>query len=111
MFTKLNSRKLWVFGILAILVVCNYAFDFGLPSEDLLYLIILGGSYILGQGFVDAKQQTVQDFPVDLVTDLISAELQKLGQGTNVPMEKIIELLIPILKQTLNAQEATTSQK
>jgi len=94
MFTKLNSRKLWVFIGLVALVVGNYVFGIGMPRDDLLYLIVLGASYILGQGFVDAKQQPVKDFPLDDVATIIQAELDKLGYGKNIPMETIIKLLV-----------------
>lgn len=105
MLTKLNSRKLLVFIGLVLLVVSNYFVGFGLPSEDVLYLTILGVSYILGQGFVDAKKQPTNEFPVEgftnSVTTIIQAELGKLDFGKNIPMEKIIEELTPVIKKTL----------
>lgn len=105
MSDKLKSRKLWaLIGIVA-LVIMNYIFGLGMPPADVLYLVILGASYILGQGFVDAKQQPVQKFPTDdfiqSVTNIIQAELSKLDFAKNVPMEKIIDALTPIFKQEL----------
>ncbi len=105
MSDKLKSRKLWVFIALVALVVGNFIFGLGMPTADVLYLVILGASYILGQGFVDAKQLPVKDFPVDDVTrsvsSIIQAELSKIDFGKNIPMEKIIEGLTPIMKQIL----------
>lgn len=105
MTEKIKSRKLWVLIGLVLLVLGNYIFNLGMPPSDVLYLVILGASYILGQGFVDAKQQPVQKFPVDDVSqsvgNIIQAELSKLDFSKNVPMEKIIEGLTPIMKQVL----------
>jgi uncharacterized membrane protein len=97
MWDKLKSRKLLVFVGLVLLIVSNYLFQLGMPASDVLSLVILGGSYILGQGFVDAKRQSVQEFPTDdvaqSVVNIIQAELKKLGYGNNISMEHIIKLL------------------
>jgi hypothetical protein len=102
---KLKSRKLWVFIALVALFVGNYLFNLGMPPSDLSYLMILGVSYILGQGYVDAKQQPVKDFPVNDITqamsDIVQVELNKFDFAKNVPIEKIIEALTPILKYEL----------
>jgi len=103
MVDKVLSRKLGVLIGLVALVVCNYYFGLGMPPDDILYLVVLGASYILGQGYVDAKQQKVQEFPTDDVAqsimNLIQAEQSKLGFGNNVPMEKIIEAFNLFMKQ------------
>lgn len=105
MSDKLKSRKLWVFIALVLLVVGNYLFGLGMPPADVLYLVILGASYILGQGYVDAKQQPVKEFPVNDVTQsftsIMQAELGKIDFGQNFPLEKILEALTPIMKQKL----------
>lgn len=105
MSDKLKSRKLWVFIALVALVVGNYLFGLGMPAQDVLYLVILGASYILGQGYVDGKQQPVKQFPVDDVSQsvlsIIKAELEKTGFGQNTPLEKILESLMPVFKQEL----------
>jgi len=103
MVDKLLSRKLGILIGLVALVICNYYFRLGMPPDDILYLVVLGVSYILGQGYVDAKKQPVQDFPVDAmaqsVMNLVKAEQIKLGFGNNVPMEKIIEAFGLFMKQ------------
>lgn len=110
MSEKLKSRKLWVFIALVALIVCNYLFGLGMPTPDVLYLVILGASYILGQGYVDAKQQPTKDLPVgDILqsfTNIIQAELGKLDFGKNIPPEKILMMLTPIFKQILEGQAA-----
>ena len=102
---KLKSRKLWAFIATALLVVFNALFNLGMPPSDVLYLVIASASYILGQGYVDAKQQPVKEFPVDNVTNsvsnIIQAELAKIDFGNNVPLEKIIEGLMPVMEQAL----------
>ena len=105
MSDKLKSRKLWVFIALVLLTVVNYLFGLGMPPSDVMYLVILGASYILGQGYVDAKQQKVDVLPsedlTNSVTNIIQAEIQKLGFGKNLPMEQIIDVLKPILQQEI----------
>lgn len=102
---NLKSRKLWAFIGAAILVIANYVFKLGMPTEDVIYLVSLASVYILGQGYVDAKRQPVKEFPVDdftnSISNIIQAELSKLDFSKNVPMEKVIEGLTPIMKQVL----------
>jgi hypothetical protein len=94
----MKSRKLWVFIGLVLLVVSDYFFGLGIPTSDVLYLIILGASYILGQGYVDAKRQSVSEFPLYDVMTIIQAELKKLDYSNNFPMEKILNAISAIIK-------------
>ncbi|MHB1651376.1 MAG: hypothetical protein ACYCVD_02730 [Desulfitobacteriaceae bacterium] len=103
MLDKLISRKLWVLIGIVALIVANYVFGLGMPPQDVLYLVIIGASYILGQGYVDAKQQPVKDFPVADITqsfmNIIQAELSKTGFGKNLPMEDILDMLKTLMRQ------------
>jgi len=105
MFEKLKSRKLWAFIGTVLIVLLNFVFKLGMPSEDVLYLVIASSSYILGQGFVDAKQQKVGILPsVDLansVTNIIQAEIAKTGFGKNLPIEEILTMFKGIITQEL----------
>lgn len=122
---KLKSRKLWAF-VITFIVVCflaigNAVFGWGLPNSDLLYLVIVAASYILGQGYVDAKQQPVQTLPAEdvtnSITNILKAEVEKLGNGNNIPMESIIEAVLQqelsnlsvAVNVTPTAQIATTT--
>lgn len=64
MLDKLKSRKLWAFVGVTILVLVNSIFQLGISTDDVLYLAFVSASYILGQGYVDAKRQLVKDFPI-----------------------------------------------
>ncbi len=105
MSDKLKSRKLWAFIGIVALVLANFIFRLGMPSEDVLYLVIASASYILGQGYVDAKQQKVDVLPsADLansVTNIIQAEIAKTGFGKNLPMEEILAMFKTILGEEL----------
>ena len=111
--TNLKSRKLWAFIITALLVVANNIFSLGWPTNDVLYLITLTASYILGQGYVDAKQQVVTHFPVDdfsaSVTNIIHAEIAKTGFGKNLPMESIIDLVRTVVQQEMSTLSISVS--
>lgn len=113
MSDKLKSRKLWVLIALVALIVGNYLFGLGMPPADVLYLVILGASYILGQGYVDAQQKPVQQFPVEDVSqsvlNIVKTELEKTGFGQNTPLEKILEGLMPIFKQELGKLSFTVA--
>jgi len=104
-FEKLKSRKLWAFVGIVLIVLLNFVFKLGMPPEDVLYLVIASSSYILGQGFVDAKQQKVGILPsVDLansVTNIIQAEIAKTGLGKNLPIEEILTMFKGIISQEL----------
>jgi hypothetical protein len=105
MFQKLKSRKLWAFIGTVSIVLLNFVFKLGMPPEDVLYLVIASSSYILGQGFVDAKQQVGGILPsVDLansVTNIIQAEIAKTGIGKNLPTEEILTMFKEIITQEL----------
>jgi len=106
MFEKLKSRKLWAFVGVAILVLLNTIFKLGMPTEDVLYLVIVAASYILGQGYVDAKQQPVKEFPIEDVstslTNIIQTELSKSGLVKNLPMDSILDIVQTLMKQELS---------
>ena len=106
MSDKLKSRKLWAFIGIVALVMANFVFKLGMPTEDVLYLVIASASYILGQGYVDAKQQKVDVLPsADLansVTNIIQAEIAKTGFGKNLPMEEILAMFKTIMSQELS---------
>ncbi len=106
MSDKLKSRKLWVFIGVAILVLFNSIFKLGMPTEDVLYLVIVSASYILGQGYVDAKQQPVKEFPIDDIsqsfTNIIQAELSKINfSKEDLPMDSILDIVKTLIKQEL----------
>jgi len=111
MSDKLKSRKLWVFIALVALVAVNFIFKLGMPSEDVFYLVLLGASYILGQGYVDAKKQPVQGFPAEdvstAVTNIIQAELTKTGFGKNLPIEDILNMFKAVMRQELGKLNIT----
>ena len=110
MSEKLKSRKLWAFIGIIVLVLANFIFKLAMPSEDVLYLVIAVSSYILGQGYVDAKQQKVDVFPsADLAnsfTNIIQAELAKTGFGKNLPMEDILTFLKELGKLNITLTSA-----
>jgi len=109
MSEKLKSRKLIVFTItfiaVGVLSIANARLNLGLPSSDLLYLVIASATYILGQGYVDAKQQTVKELPAEdistSITNIVKSELDKVGVAKNMPIEEIIDALKPILMKEL----------
>lgn len=106
MSDKLKSRKLWAFIGIVALVLVNFIFKLGMPEQDVLYLVIATASYILGQGYVDAKQQKVSVLPsedlANSVTNIIQAEIAKTGFGKNLPMEQIFTMVRGIMKQELS---------
>ena len=63
-----------------------------MPTQDVLYLVVLAVSYILGQGYVDANQQSVNTFPIDDLTqsfsNIIQAELAKTSSTESTNTEK-----------------------
>jgi len=111
MSDKLKSRKLWAFIVVAILVLFNSIFKLGMPTEDVLYLVIVSASYILGQGYVDAKQQPVKEFPTDDIsqsfTNIIQAELSKLNFSKDLPMDSILDIVKALIKQELGKLNVT----
>jgi len=106
MSDKLKSRKLWAFIGIVALVMANFVFKLGMPTEDVLYLVMASASYILGQGYVDAKQQKVDVLPsadfANSVTNIIQAEIAKTGFGKNLPMEEILAMFQGIMSQELS---------
>jgi len=84
----------------------NYIFALNMPAQALMYLVVASGTYMISQGYVDAKQTNVTTFPVDDVTnavsDIIQSQMQKTGFGNNLPMETIVELVKTVLKQELS---------
>ena len=105
MSDKLKSRKLWVFIVVAILVLFNSIFKLNMPTEDVLYLVIVSASYILGQGYVDAKQQPVNEFPIEDIsqffTNIIQAELSKINFSKDLPLDSILDIVKTLIKQEL----------
>lgn len=88
-----------------ILVLLNSIVKLGMPTEDVLYLVIVSASYILGQGYVDAKRQPVKEFPIEdistSVTHIVKAELEKLAVLKDLPLEQIVDAIKPILMKEL----------
>jgi len=105
MLGKVKSRKLWAFVGVAILVLVNSIAKLGMPTEDVLYLSIVTASYILGQGYVDAKQQPVKEFPIEDIaqsfTSIIQAELSKTSFGKEIPIDSILDIVKTLVKQEL----------
>ncbi|KJR48382.1 hypothetical protein UF75_1180 [Desulfosporosinus sp. I2] len=105
MLDKLKSRKLWAFVSAAILVMVNSIAKLGMPTEDVLYLVIVSASYILGQGYVDAKQQPIKEFPIEDITQsfthIIQAELAKSDIAKDLPMDSILDIVRTLIKQEL----------
>lgn len=105
MFEKLKSRKLWAFVGVALLVLLNALFKLEMPKEDVLYLVIVSASYILGQGYVDAKQQPVKEFPIEdftqSLTNIIQKELSKISLMETVPVESILDIVKTLVTQEI----------
>jgi len=102
---KLKSRKLWAFIGVAIMVLLNSILKLGMSTEDVLYLVIVSASYILGQGYVDAKQQLVKDLPIDGITqsltNIIQTELSKTSLVKDLPVDSVLDLVKTLIKQEL----------
>lgn len=111
MLDKLKSRKLWAFVSVAIMVLVNSIFKLGMPTEDVLYLVIVSASYILGQGYVDAKQQPVKEFPIGDIaqsfTNIIQAELSKTNFGKEIPIDSILDIVKTLVNQELGKLNVT----
>ena len=111
MLAKLKSRKLWAFVGITILVFFNSVFKLGMPTDDVLYLVIVSASYILGQGYVDAKQQSVKEFPIgDLAqsfTNIIQTELSKTSLGKGLPIDSILDIVQTLAEQELRVLQST----
>lgn len=105
MSDKLKSRKLWAFVGMAILVLLNTIFKLDMPKEDVLYLVIVSASYILGQGYVDAKQQPVKEFPIEdftqSLTNIIQKDLSEISLGKTVPVESILDMVKTLVTQEI----------
>jgi len=101
---RLKSRKLWAFVVSFLVVVANSLFDLKLPEQSLLYLLGLSASYILGQGYVDAKQQPSTVLPVGDVTDAVSNLLQTelVKFKTPIPVDDIMAGVKVILNDSLS---------
>ena len=112
MSEKLKSRKLWAFIATFVMAIANFVFGLGMPAQDVLYLVGLTASYLLGQGYVDAKQNPVSVLPsADLansVTSIIQAEIAKTGFGKNLPMEDILAMFKTIMSQELSKMNTFT---
>lgn len=58
-----------------------------------------------GQGYVDAKQQPVKEFPIDDIsqsfTNIIQAELSKTSFGKDLPIDSTLDLVKTLIKQEL----------
>ena len=94
------------------MAIANFVFGLGMPAQDVLYLVGLTASYLLGQGYVDAKQNPVSVLPsADLansVTSIIQAEIAKTGFGKNLPMEDILAMFKTIMSQELSKMNTFT---
>ncbi|SHH15323.1 hypothetical protein [Desulfosporosinus lacus] len=114
MSDKLKSRKLWAFVAATILVLINSIAKLGMPTEDVLYLVIVSASYILGQGYVDARQQPVKGFPIEDIaqsfTNIIQTELSKTPFGKNLPIESILDIVKTLVKLELGKLNVSESK-
>lgn len=52
---KLKSRKFWMSIITALIIICNEGLDFGLPKEAIFSITGVVMTYLVSQGYVDAK--------------------------------------------------------
>jgi len=104
MSEKLKSRKLWVFISITIVILVNYIFSLKMPTDALISLVGIAASYILGQGYVDGKQQPIKELPVtDIVnslSDIVQTELAKTKAGQALPLDEIM----PLFKNMLAAE-------
>ena len=111
MLDKLKSRKLWAFVGVAILVLVNSIAKLGMPTEDVLYLVIVSASYILGQGYFDAKQQPIKGFPIEDIaqsfTNIVQTELSKTRFGDSLPIDPILDVVKTLIKQELGKLSVT----
>lgn len=53
MASKMKSRKLWAFLVIALLVVLNSVLDLGVDADSLNRLLVVASSYLVGQGLAD----------------------------------------------------------
>ena len=124
MSDKLKSRKLWAFIATFIVALANFVFSLGMPAQDVLYLVGLTASYILGQGYVDAKQQPVKELPVADITNsfaaIIQTELAKIPAVKDLPIADIMDAFKVLLSgelakvnvgQTLSSDDLMTMFK
>ena len=112
MCEKLKSRKLWAFIITVLIILSDYVFTLRIPSEALLYLVGISASYILGQGYVDAKQQPVKELPVEDITSAIAnifqEELSRTNVGKTLPLDELTMMFKKILATEMSKINAFT---
>uniref|UniRef100_A0A6M3L5F8 Holin n=1 Tax=viral metagenome TaxID=1070528 RepID=A0A6M3L5F8_9ZZZZ len=53
---KFKSRKFWVAGVTAVVMVVNVFLDNPLDLNQVLGIVIPVAAYVLGQSWVDAKK-------------------------------------------------------
>lgn len=101
---RLTSRKLWVFVASFIAVLVNYIFNLKMPDQALYSLVGITSAYILGQGYVDGKQQPIKELPVnDIVsalTNIVDSQLVKIP--TPVPLDQINSMFKSMLDEALS---------
>jgi len=109
MNNKFKSRKLWAFIVTALVIVANYAFTLNIPVQALLYLVGLTASYILGQGYVDAKQQPVKELPIADITNALGSIVEDVFARTPIGKELPLDELTILFKSVLSAELAKMS--
>ncbi|OEH86264.1 hypothetical protein BHU72_12070 [Desulfuribacillus stibiiarsenatis] len=55
--SKIKSRKFWMAVVSGALVVANEGLGLDLPIEAVMTVAAVAIGYILGQGYVDGKEQ------------------------------------------------------
>jgi len=112
MSEKLKSRKLWAFIITVLIILSDYVFTLRIPSDALLYLVGIAASYILGQGYVDAKQQPVKELPVADITSAIAnifqEEISRTNVGKTLPLDELTMMFKKILATEMSKINAFT---
>jgi len=102
---KLKSRKLWAFIGTILIILANYIFALKMPMDALMSLVGMSSAYILGQGYVDGKQQPVKELPIGDITnsfaEIIQTELAKTKTGQSLPLDELMNMFKTILSAEL----------
>lgn len=53
---KFKSRKFWMAGVSALLVLCNQGLGLDIPEDTVLDFTAIVIGYLVSQGWVDAQQ-------------------------------------------------------
>jgi len=104
MSEKFKSRKLLVFIFTALVIISDMVFTLNMPKDALQFLAVTSIGYILGQGYVDAKQQPVTSLPVADITNSIASIIQEELAQTNIGKALPLDEMTAIFKSVLGAE-------